>query len=134
MVGSVEIIILPSKLIIEIWTDGSISPDDSLAYAAKIIKDHMTIFINFEEEVEEEVEVIDENIEKMRVLLSKSIDELEFSVRSYNTLKSLDISILEQLVKKTEDEIRKSKHFSDEILREIKSKLEIHHLSLGLKE
>ncbi len=122
------------KLIIEIWTDGSITPDNSLAYAAKIIKDHMTIFINFEEEVEEEVEVVDENIEKMRVLLGKSIDEIEFSVRAYNTLKSLDISTLEQLVKKTEDEIRKSKHFSDTILKEIKTKLEALHLSLGLKE
>ncbi len=122
------------KLIIEIWTDGSISPDNSLAYAAKIIKDHMTIFINFEEEVEEETEVIDENIEKMKVLLSKSIDEIELSVRAYNTLKSLDISILEQLVRKTEDEIKKSKHSSDLVLKEIKSKLEIHHLSLGLKE
>ncbi len=122
------------KLIIEIWTDGSISPDNSLAHAAKIIKDHMTIFINFEEEVEEEVEVVDENIEKMRVLLAKSIDEIEFSVRAYNTLKSLDISILEQLVRKTEDEIKKSKHFSELILKEIKSKLEALHLSLGLKE
>jgi len=122
------------KLIIEIWTDGSIKPEDALAYSAKIIKDHMTIFINFEEEVEEEVEVVDENLERMRVLLSKSIDEIELSVRSYNTLKSLDILTLEQLVKKTEDELRKSKHFSDSVLKEIKTKLEELHLSLGLKE
>ena len=122
------------KLIIEIWTDSSISPDNALAYAAKIIKDHLTIFINFEEEVEEEVEVVDENIEKMRALLAKSIDEMEFSVRAYNTLKSLDISTLEQLARKTEDEIKKSKHFSDIILKEIKSKLEELHLSLGLKD
>jgi DNA-directed RNA polymerase subunit alpha len=122
------------KLILEIWTDGSISPDDALAYAAKIVKDHMSIFINFEEEQEEEVEVIDENIEKMKVLLAKSIDEIELSVRAYNTLKSLDISILEELVKRTEDEIRKSKHCSDVVLKEIKSKLEVYHLSLGLKD
>lgn len=122
------------SLILEIWTDSSISPDDALAYAAKIVKDHMTIFINFEEEVEEEVEQIDENIEKMRVLLSKSIDEVEFSVRAYNTLKSLDVSNLEQLVRKTEDEIRKSKHLSEIVLLEIKTKLEALHLSLGLKE
>jgi len=122
------------KLILEIWTDGSISPDDALAYAAKIVKDHMSIFINFEEEQEEEVEVIDENIEKMKVLLAKSIDEVELSVRAYNTLKSLDISILEELVKRTEDEIRKSKHCSDVVLKEIKSKLEVYHLSLGLKD
>ncbi|MCU0846624.1 MAG: DNA-directed RNA polymerase subunit alpha [Spirochaetes bacterium] len=122
------------KLILEIWTDGSIKPDDALAHAAKIIKDHMTIFINFEEEVEEEVEVVDENLEKMRVLLSKSIDEIDLSVRAYNTLKSQDISSLEQLIRKTEDELKKSKHFSDIVLKEIKGKLESYHLSLGLKE
>jgi DNA-directed RNA polymerase subunit alpha len=122
------------KLILEIWTDGSISPDDALAHAAKIIKDHMTIFINFEEEVEEEIEEIDENLEKMRTLLAKSIDEIELSVRSYNTLKSQDVSTLEQLVKKTEDELKKSKHYSDLVLHEIKSKLESLHLSLGLKD
>ena len=122
------------KLILEIWTDGSIRPDDALAQAAKIIKDHMSIFINFEEEQEEEVEVIDEGIEKMKVLLSKSIDDIEFSVRAYNTLKSLDISTLDELVKKTEDEVRKSKHISDVVIKEIKSKLEAYHLSLGLKD
>lgn len=122
------------KLILEIWTDGSISPDDALAYAAKIVKDHMSIFINFEEEQEEEVEVVDENIEKMKILLAKSIDEIELSVRAYNTLKSLDISILEELVKRTEDEIRKSKHCSDLVLKDIKTKLEVYHLSLGLKD
>lgn len=122
------------KLIIELWTDGSISADDALAHAAKIIKDHMSIFINFEEEIEEEVEEVDENIEKMRSLLGKSIDEIEFSVRSYNTLKSLDISNFEQLIKKTEDELKKSKHFSETVLREIKGKLETFNLSLGLKD
>ncbi len=122
------------KLILEIWTDGSISPDNALAYAAKIIKDHMTIFINFEEEVEEEVEEVDENFEKMKSLLAKSIDEIELSVRSYNTLKSLDVSTLGQLVKKTEDELKKSKHYSELVLHEIKTKLEALHLSLGLKD
>jgi DNA-directed RNA polymerase subunit alpha len=122
------------KLILEVWTDGSVKPDDALAYAAKIIKDHLTIFINFEEEVEEDQEVVDENLEKMKALLARSVDELEFSVRAYNLMKSLEISTLEQLVRKTEDEFRKSKHFSDIVLKEIKSKLEVDHLSLGLKE
>jgi len=122
------------KLIIEIWTDGSISPDDALAQAAKIIKDHIKIFINFEEEIEEETETIDDNFEKMRSILSKSIDELEISVRTYNTLKSLDISNLENLIHKTEDELRKSKHYSDLVLKEIKNNLESLHLSLGLKD
>lgn len=122
------------KLTIEVWTDGSITPDDALAQAAKIIKDHMTIFINFEEEVEEEAEVVDEGLEKMKTILLKSIDELELSVRAYNTLKSLDINDIESLVRKTEDELRKSKHYGDRILKEIKGKLDTLHLSLGLKE
>lgn len=122
------------KLQLEIWTDGTIRPDDALAQAAKILKDHLTIFINFEEEVEAETETIDENYEKMKVLLAKSIDEVEFSVRAYNTLKSIEVSTLEQLVHKTEDELRKSKHFGDQVFKEIKSKLEAMHLSLGLKE
>ncbi|MFH0975517.1 MAG: DNA-directed RNA polymerase subunit alpha [Spirochaetota bacterium] len=122
------------RLIIEVWTDGSITPEDAVAQAAKIIKDHLTIFINFEEEIEEEAEVVDENLERMKNTLSKSIDELELSVRAYNTIKSLDIAALEELVRKTEDEFRKSKHYSDQIMKEIKSKLESLHLSLGLKE
>lgn len=122
------------KLILEVWTDGSIKPDDAVAHAAKIIKDHMTIFINFEEEVEDEVESVDENLEKMKLLLSKSIDEQEFSVRTYNTLRSLEIYNIGDLVRKTEDELRKSKHYSEEVLKEIKEKLEKDHLSLGLKD
>ncbi len=122
------------KLILEVWTDGSISAEDSVAQAAKIVKDHMTVFINFEEEIEEEVEVIDENVERMRNTLAKSVDELELSVRAYNTIKSLDLEIIEQLVRKTEDELRKSKHFSNQVLREIKEKLEESHLSFGLLE
>jgi len=122
------------KLIIEIWTDGSVKPEDALAQAAKIIKDHMTIFINFEEEVEEEEVVVDESHDKLKAILEKSIDELEFSVRAYNTLKSLELNTLEDVVRKTEDELKKSKHYSDQVLAEIKKKLEEHHLSLGIKE
>ncbi len=122
------------KLIIEIWTDGSVKPEDALAQAAKIIKDHMTIFINFEEEVEEEEVAVDESHDKLKVILAKSIDELEFSVRAYNTLKSLELNTLEDVVRKTEDELKKSKHFSEQVLAEIKKKLDEHHLSLGIKE
>jgi DNA-directed RNA polymerase subunit alpha len=122
------------KLQLEIWTDGTIRPEDALAQAAKILKDHLTIFINFEEEVEVESDSVDENHEKMKSLFAKSIDELEFSVRVYNTLKTIEVSTLEQLVRKTEDELRKSKHFSDQVLKEIKMKLESMHLSLGLKD
>ncbi len=121
------------KLILEIWTDGTVAPDDALAQAAKIIKEHLTIFINFEERMEEEEEAVDESAEKLKNLLARSIDELELSVRSYNTLKSLDISYLEELVQKTEEELKKSKHYSDLVAKEIKGKLEGLHLSLGLK-
>ena len=121
------------KLILEIWTDGSVAPDDALAQAAKIIKEHMTIFINFEEEVDEEVIPVDENLEKQR-LLSKSIDELDFSVRAYNTIAVLEIFTLEQLVKRTEDDLKKSKYCSEIVIKEIKSKLESLHLSMGLKD
>ncbi|MDY6935527.1 MAG: DNA-directed RNA polymerase subunit alpha [Spirochaetota bacterium] len=122
------------KLILEIWTDGSISPDDALSQAAKIIKDHMTIFINFEEEIEEDGEVVEEDYERMKGLLLKPVEELGISVRAFNMMNSLDIIVLEQLVRKTEEELRKSKYFSDNTLKEVKEKLEILHLSLGLKE
>jgi len=122
------------KLLLEIWTDGSIRPDDALAQASKILKDHLSIFINFEEEMEEETEEIDEGVEKMKSLLSRSIDDMEFSVRSYNALKTLDISTLEQLVRKAEDELYKSKHTSEQVVAEIKQKLETKNLNLGLKE
>jgi DNA-directed RNA polymerase subunit alpha len=94
----------------------------------------MTIFINFEEEVEEEEVAVDESHDKLKAILAKSIDELEFSVRAYNTLKSLELNTLEDVVHKTEDELKKSKHFSEQVMAEIKKKLEEHHLSLGIKE
>ena len=122
------------KLVLEIWTDGSVAPDDALAQAAKIIKEHMTIFINFEEEIDEELVQVDESAEKQRLLLAKSIDELEFSVRAYNALKTIDVSTLEQLVRKTEDELKKSKYYSEIVGKEVKSKLEDLHLNMGLKD
>jgi len=122
------------KLLLEIWTDGSIRPDDALAQASKILKDHLSIFINFEEEMEEETEEVDEGVEKMKTLLSRSIDDMEFSVRSYNALKTLDVSTLDQLVRKAEDELYKSKHTSEQVVAEIKQKLETKNLNLGLKE
>jgi len=121
-------------LVLEIWTDGSVAPDDALAQAAKIIKEHMTIFINFEEEIDEELVQVDESAEKQRLLLAKSIDELEFSVRAYNALKTIDVSTLEQLVRKTEDELKKSKYYSEIVGKEVKSKLEDLHLNMGLKD
>lgn len=122
------------KLVLEIWTDSTISPEDALAQAAKIIKDHMTIFINFEEDFETEQEEIDEDVEKLKALLSKSIEEMEFSVRTYHCVKSMEVYSLKDLVRKTEEEIRKARHYSERSLEEIKAKLAELNLTLGMKE
>lgn len=120
------------KLSMEIWTDGSVKPDDALAYAAKILKDQLTIFINFEEEAEaqeEEVRVepaFNEN-------LFRSVDELELSVRSANCLKNADIRYIGELVQKSEAEMLKTKNFGRKSLNEIKEILAEMGLSLGMK-
>ncbi|HMV45290.1 MAG TPA: DNA-directed RNA polymerase subunit alpha [Leptospiraceae bacterium] len=122
------------KLTLEIWTDGSVSPEDALAQAAKILKEHLTIFINFEEEVEEEVDELDEADQKMKVALSKHVEELELSVRSLNILRSLEIDFVGDLVKRNEDEMTKSRHYSDECLNELKAKLATLGLSFGMRD
>ncbi|HRG44618.1 MAG: DNA-directed RNA polymerase subunit alpha [Leptospiraceae bacterium] len=122
------------KLTLEIWTDGSISPEDALAQAAKILKEHLTIFINFEEEVEEEVDELDEADQKLKVALSKHVEELELSVRSLNILRSLEIDFVGDLVKRNEDEMTKSRHYSDECLNELKAKLATLGLSFGMRD
>ena len=121
------------KLTLEIWTDGSISPEDALGQAAKILKEHLTIFINFEEEVEEEDEV-DEADVKLKQALSKHVEELELSVRSLNVLRSLEIDFIGDLVKRNEDELTKSRHYSEQCLNELKSKLATLGLSFGMRD
>jgi len=118
------------KLVMEIWTDGRIRPEDALAHAAKILKDHLTIFINFEEETEEEVseKKVDEGAERMKELLSRSINELELSVRAANCLKVDNIKTIEDLVKKSETDLLKYRNFGRKSLNEIKDML----LSMGL--
>ena len=122
------------KLTLEIWTNGSISPEDALAQAAKILKEHYTIFINFEEEMEEEVEEMDEADQKLKASLSKHVEELELSVRSLNVLRSLEIDFIGGLVKRNEDELTKSRHYSDQCLQELKSKLSSLGLSFGMRD
>ncbi|MGV8073673.1 MAG: DNA-directed RNA polymerase subunit alpha [Syntrophobacteraceae bacterium] len=120
------------KLTMEIWTDGSVKPDDALAYSAKILKDQLAIFINFEEEVEtseEEVRVEPDYNEN----LFRSVDELELSVRSANCLKNADIRHIGELVQKTEAEMLKTKNFGRKSLNEIKEILAEMGLSLGMK-
>jgi DNA-directed RNA polymerase subunit alpha len=122
------------KLSIEIWTDGSVSPEDALAQAAKILKEHLTIFINFEEEVEEEEDELDEADQKLKASLSRHVEELELSVRSLNVLRSLEIDFISDLVKRNEDELTKSRHYSEHSLTELKAKLSSLGLSFGMRD
>ncbi|UCF38076.1 MAG: DNA-directed RNA polymerase subunit alpha [Acidobacteriota bacterium] len=121
------------KLNREGWTDGSISPQDAVGRAAKILKDHMFIFINFKEEPEEAVSEVDEEMEAMNDNLNKSIEELELSVRSYNCLKNANIQTISELVTRTEAEMLKTKNFGRKSLNEIKEILADMGLSFGMK-
>lgn len=120
------------KLIVEIWTDGRIKPEDALAHAAKILKDQLPIFINFEEEPIEEVEEVDEEKEKMRELLNRSVEEMELSVRSSNCLKTANIKTIGELVSKSENEMLRYRNFGRKSLNEIKDNLTVMGLGLGM--
>ena len=122
------------KLELEIWTDGSITPEDSLAQAAKILKEHLTVFINFEEELtEEEEEEEDELEESLRKNLATHVEELGLSVRSLSLLKSLEIEFLADLVRRTEEEMKKSRHYSIRCVDEIRQKLADRELEFGMR-
>jgi DNA-directed RNA polymerase subunit alpha len=120
------------KLTLEVWTNGSVSPTDSIGLAAKLVKDHMNIFINFEEEMEaagssdDKPEIKNEN-------LNRSVEELELSVRSYNCLKNANIQTIGELVQKSEGEMLKTKNFGRKSLNEIKEILSQMGLGLGMK-
>lgn len=122
------------KLTLEVWTDGSILPEDAVAYAAKIFKEQMSIFINFDEELEPEPLIKDDETEtpKFNENLYRSVEELELSVRSANCLKNADILKIYQLVQKTEAEMLKTKNFGRKSLNEIKDVLSEMGLSLGM--
>ena len=123
------------KLTMEVWTDGSLLPEDAVAFAAKILKDQMTIFINFDEELEPAPEERSDNgaSPKFNENLYRSVEELELSVRSANCLKNADINQIWQLVSKTEAEMLKTKNFGRKSLNEIKEVLAEMELSLGMK-
>lgn len=122
------------KLNLEIYTNGTVSPEDSIAEAAKIAKDHFTIFINFDEDVVDGEEEIDEEEERVRTVLNTPVEELELSVRSSNCLKNANIRTIGDLTKKTEDEIAKTRNFGKKSLNEIKEKLKEWNLSLGMTD
>jgi DNA-directed RNA polymerase subunit alpha len=125
------------KLTVEVWTNGAVSPRDAVGLAAKLMKDHLQIFINIEEEEEEsESPAIEVSGEEKSVLwekLGKSVDEMELSVRSYNCLKNANIRTIGELVQKTEPEMLKTKNFGRKSLNEIKEILGGMGLSLGMK-
>jgi DNA-directed RNA polymerase subunit alpha len=121
------------KLTLEVWTDGSLSPEEAIAHAAKILKDQLSIFITFEEEEEMVVTGEQEEIEKLNENLFRSVDELELSVRSANCLKHANIKLIGDLVQKTEAEILATKNFGRKSLNEIKQILSEMGLSLGMK-
>ena len=121
------------KLTLETWTNGAVSPQDAIGYAAKLLKDHMTIFINFEEVPEQTEEISERGLDKMNEVLNRSVEELELSVRSYNCLKNANIQTIGELVQKTEAEMLRTKNFGRKSLNEIKEILANMGLSLGMR-
>jgi DNA-directed RNA polymerase subunit alpha len=121
------------KLTLEVWTDGSIAPEEAVAHAAKILKEQLAIFITFEEEEETEGTKEPEDNQVLNENLFRSVDELELSVRSANCLKHANIKYIGDLVQKTEAEILATKNFGRKSLNEIKEILTDMGLSLGMK-
>jgi DNA-directed RNA polymerase subunit alpha len=121
------------KLILEIWTDGSITPDDALSQAAKIMRDHIQLFINLDSTAEEEPEQeIDEDMLRIRKLLKQPVDSLELSVRSANCLKEASIRTVSDLVRHTEEELLNFKNFGRKSYVELSEKLESKGLEFGM--
>lgn len=121
------------RLVLEIWSDGSVKPEDGLAYGAKILQDQLNIFINFEEELQHPETRTDSTVASLNEHLFRSVDELEFSVRSQNCLQSADIKYIGELVQKTEQEMLKTKNFGRKSLNEIKEILREMGLEIGMK-
>ena len=121
------------RLGLEVWTDGSVKPDDAVAYAAKILQDQLGIFINFADEEQKTEPHQDSPKALLNENLFRSVDELEFSVRSQNCLQNADIKYIGELVQKTEQEMLRTKNFGRKSLNEIKEILREMGLELGMK-
>jgi DNA-directed RNA polymerase subunit alpha len=121
------------KLTLEVWTDGSLSPESAVAYAAKILKDQLTLFINFEEEPERAEERLEEQPAIQNEHLYRGVNELELSVRAANCLRNANIRWIGELVQKSEQEMLKTKNFGRKSLNEIKEILQEMGLQLGMK-
>jgi len=120
------------RLSIEVWTDGSVRPEDAVAFAAKILKEQLSIFIN-REEIEEAAAPQQSETDKLNEYLWRSVDELELSVRSANCLQNANIHYIGDLVQRTEAEMLKTKNFGRKSLKEIKEILAQMGLALGMK-
>jgi DNA-directed RNA polymerase subunit alpha len=122
------------KLILEVWTDGTVNPVDAVAEAAKIAKDHFDIFINFNEDEIESDDEDDEDMRSLTKLLETPVDELELSVRASNCLKNAKIHSIGDLIQRSEEDIAKTRNFGKKSLQEIKEKLSEWNLSLGMTD
>ena len=121
------------KLILEVWTNGSVKPADAVAFAAKILKEQLSIWINFEETEETAYQTPGTEEEPLNENLFRSVDELELSVRSANCLQNANITLIGELVQKSEQDMLKTKNFGRKSLKEIKEILATMGLSLGMK-
>jgi len=121
------------KLILEVWTNGAVKPVDAVAFAAKILKEQLSIWINFEETEETAYQPPGNDEEPLNENLFRSVDELELSVRSANCLQNANITLIGELVQKTEQDMLKTKNFGRKSLKEIKEILSTMGLSLGMK-
>src|SRR6266542_1671363 len=124
------------RLVLEVWTDGRISPDDALTQASAILQHHLDVFVGYDKnavEFEEEVTKQDDEKAKLKKLLNMSVNEIELSVRAANCLNNANITTVGQLAQKTEAEMLKYRNFGKKSLNEIKDKLQHLGLSLGMK-
>jgi DNA-directed RNA polymerase subunit alpha len=122
------------KLTLEVWTNGAVRPDDAVAFAAKILKEQLSIWVNFEESEETSYPAIGVgDDEPLNENLFRSVEELELSVRSANCLQNANITLIGELVQRTEQDMLKTKNFGRKSLKEIKEILANMGLSLGMK-
>lgn len=121
------------KLTLEVWTDGSVHPEDAVSLGSKILKDQLSVFLNFEEEPEPTIQIGDNGSSQFNPNLHRSVEELELSVRSANCLQNANIKHIYELVQRTESEMLKTKNFGRKSLNEIKGILVEMGLSLGMK-
>ncbi|ETX01750.1 MAG: hypothetical protein ETSY1_06285, partial [Candidatus Entotheonella factor] len=120
------------RLILEVHTNGSLHPEEAVSQAARVLQDHLQVFVSFHEEPVQEIPAVDEERQRLMENLSRSVDELELSVRSYNCLKNANIRTIGELVQKNEAEMLKTRNFGRKSLNEIKEILTLMGLGLGM--